>query len=328
MKRNANGEKGFTLIELLMVVALIAIVATLAVTKVGGIRESSERKVSLANQKAVERAVEGFLAFSRKGIDRLDSLIDDEVPRASGEGFFDPQGTSMSATGPGFYMGPDDKGFPLPEIYADRSSGLTPALVNQVLTPYALSSAEVYALANHGYRYVLRHATRASSSPRDEYGERGDDGAYLTDDAEAALDPAASACIPRAFTNGMVVAAISPFTPMGREIYRSCGAQLLDTKRTAAEYRASAQEAIDEVKAAGGALLAFGLGDRATIIGDPQGGLESAPFATYPNRKYYSRYILLFRVDTSTRAGNIVFSGVIDPCGNTESAARAAIKNL
>ena len=54
-------KKAFTLIELLMVIALIAIVSTLAVSKLGGVREVSARKVSLANQKAVERAVEAYL---------------------------------------------------------------------------------------------------------------------------------------------------------------------------------------------------------------------------------------------------------------------------
>ena len=323
-----SARLGFTLIELLMVIALIAIVATLAVTKVGSIREASERKVSLANQKAVERAVESYMAFSRRGIDRLDALVDDEVARGAGDGFFDPYGTSMSAQGPGFYLGPDDLGYPLPEETANLTSGLTPALANQVLVPYSLSQDEVYALNNHGFRYVMRHTTRAGQSPRAAYGEKGDDGAYLPVDTALALDPNKSACIPRAFTNGMVVAAVSPFTPMGREIYRSCGVELLATKATAAEYRAAPGEVVGELKAKGGALLAFGLGDAASIVGSPDAGLESAPLATYPNRKYYSRYILLFRVETATRAGNVVFSGVIDPCGNSESAARDAIKSL
>ena len=50
-------KKGFTLIELLMVIAIVAIISTLAVSKVGGVKEAAARKVSLANQKAVERAV-------------------------------------------------------------------------------------------------------------------------------------------------------------------------------------------------------------------------------------------------------------------------------
>ena len=65
-------KKAFTLIELLMVIALIAIVSTLAVSKLGGVREVSARKVSLANQKAVERAVEAYLVNGGR-LNRLDS---------------------------------------------------------------------------------------------------------------------------------------------------------------------------------------------------------------------------------------------------------------
>ena len=328
MEKDTAGRGGFTLIELLMVVALIALVATMAVTKIGGLRGPSERKISLANQKAVERAVEGYVAFARRGIDRLDSLIDEEVQESDQTGFFDPQGSTMSATGSGFWQGPDDLGYPLPEIYSEKCSGLTPAMVSQVLTPYALSENEAYSLANRGFKYVLRHATRAKESPRAAYNEKGDDNAYLPDDETLALDPNRAACIPRAFTNGMVVAAISPFTPMGREIYRGCGANLLPNRETAADYIAAAEDVKAEVAAAGGALLAFGLGDDASIVGDPQGGIESAPVAAYPNKKFYSRYILLFRVDASTRAGEVEFAGVIDPCGNNERAARNAIKSL
>ena len=61
-------KKGFTLIELLLVIALIAIVSTLAVTKLGGVREGSARKVSLANQQAVGRGVAVAFAVGR-GVD-------------------------------------------------------------------------------------------------------------------------------------------------------------------------------------------------------------------------------------------------------------------
>ena len=157
------------------------------------------------------------------------------------------------------------------------------------------------------------------------YGNKGDDGAYLTDDKTVGLDPVRSACIPRAITNGMVVAAISPFTPAGRAIYRDCGMQLLATHETAAEYRAAENEVKAEVAAQGGALLAFGLGAEASIIGDIRGGLDVEPICTYPNKKFYNRYILLFRVRTTTNAGLLEFAGVIDPCGNTVRAAREAI---
>ena len=321
-------KKAFTLIELLIVVALIAIISTLAVTKLGNVRETSARKVSLANQVQIGRSVDSYMTLNNGRIDRLDSLLDDEVAVQGGNGFYDSTGSSLSRTGAGFYLGPDDAGFPLPEAVADADSGLTPNLVNNVFVPYSLSKAEVNALANRGFRYVMRHTTYANTDPRTAYGNKGDDGAYLTDDKTVGLDPVRSACIPRAITNGMVVAAISPFTPAGRAIYRDCGMQLLATHETAAEYRASENEVKAEVAAQGGALLAFGLGAEASIIGDIRGGLDVEPICTYPNKKFYNRYILLFRVRTTTNAGLLEFVGVIDPCGNIVRAAREAIATL
>lgn len=321
-------KRGFTLIELLVVIALIAIVSTIAVMKVGNVRETSARKVSLASQIQVGRAVDAYMTINNGGVNRLDSLIDDEVGLGGGNGFFDINGTTMSRSGAGFYLGPDDQGFPLSETLADKNSGLTPNLVNNVFLPYSLSKAEVYALGNRGFRIVMRHSTYANTSPRTAYGDKGDDGAFLTDDASVGLDPVRSACIPRALTNGMVVAAISPFTPAGRAIYRDCGIELLATHETAAEYRASSSEVLTELAAKGGALLAFGLGAESTLVGDMRGGLDVEPYATYPNKKFYNRFILLFRVSTATNAGLVEFAGVIDPCGNTVRAAREAISAL
>lgn len=325
-------KKAFTLIELLMVIALIAIVSTIAVTKISGISEASARKVSLANQKAVERGVSAYLAFGARGIDRLDSLIDDEVQPASGStAGFDINKTWLSNTGAGFYQGPDTLGALDAATAADIDSGITPYLANQVLIPYRLSSDEAYALNNWGYAYVLRHTTYAEQSPYAAY-SKGDDGGYLENDVSLGLDPNRSACIPRAITNGLVVAAISPFSPAGREIYRDCGQNLIDTvdpsgtpAAVTAAYRGQSDAVLAQVKATGGPLFAFGLGDKASIIGSSDAGLESAPYATYPNRKYYTRYILLFRVDTSTKAGRVTFAGVLDPCGATIRTAQAAL---
>ena len=112
-------KKGFTLIELLLVIALIAIVSTLAVTKLGGIKESSARKVSLSNQQAVGRGVDAFLALGSGRLNRLDSLMyagNGGAPIfGTGLGFdFDTVSTAEGASG--LYMGPSDA---TPEVRAD-----------------------------------------------------------------------------------------------------------------------------------------------------------------------------------------------------------------
>ena len=315
-------KKGFTLIELIMVIAILGIISTLAVSRIGNIRERAQRQVSLTNQSLIGKAVESFMTINgNRGIDRLDSLIDQEVGRGDSKGF-DVDGSSLASQGAGFYFGPDDLGYPLPQSASDRNNGLTPTLINQVLIPYSLSEKEVKTLSNYGIRFVMRHTTRALESPRSAYGEKGEDGAYLSDSEDIGYKPNESACIATMITNGMYCAAISPFTPMGREIYRDCGQLLLATKETASEYKSDRAAVLAEVKATGGAILAFGLGNEATIIGSANAGLESAPYATYPLKKFYTRYILLFRVNTSTQSGRVEFAGVIDPCGNTIRMAR------
>ena len=73
-------KKAFTLIELLMVIAIIGIIATLAVTKIGNTRRVSAMKVSVANQAAVERAFESYLTMNGGQVNRLDSLMYKEGP--------------------------------------------------------------------------------------------------------------------------------------------------------------------------------------------------------------------------------------------------------
>ena len=131
-------------------------------------------------------------------------------------------------------------------------------------------------------------------------------------------------------TNAMVVAAVNPMTDLGRTIYQACGQELMNTKNWNESYTESEVRA--EVAAKGGPLLAFGLGESASIIGKADAGLENAPFATFAQKHYYSRYILLFRLK-KIGSGSVSqtlpeFAGVIDCEGNTLRAAQHIIKRL
>ena len=101
-------KKAFTLIELLMVIAIIAIISTLAVSKAGGVRERAALQLSIANQKAIERAVGAYLVGGGM-LNRLDSLVyaqDQGAPLiGTTEGFdFDTQMTVENMEG--IYLGP------------------------------------------------------------------------------------------------------------------------------------------------------------------------------------------------------------------------------
>ncbi len=344
-------KKGFTLIELLMVVALIAIVSTLAVNRLGGVRESASRKISLANQKSVERAVEAYLAEGGR-LNRLDSLIyasggGAPIFGSSADGSIDYSNAASKRdlvsdrNGDGtdptdvdwLYLGPKEDD---PDgKYRDQfNSGLTVEL-RKILCKFTLSAAQVASLDSHlGLRYVMAHTAYADAGDRDYpskwYGKDRPYGDGTVPNASDGLDANDSACVATILTNKMTVAAINPMIDLGRVIYQACGQELMSTKNWGEQY--SESEVMAEIAANGGPLLAFGLGDSASIVGKSDAGIESAPYATYVNKKFYSRYIILIRLKTigSGSVSQIVpeFAGVLDCCGNTVRGAQHVIKRM
>lgn len=328
-------KRGFTLIELLMVVALIAIVSTLAVNKLGGVRESAARKVSLANQKAVERAVDAFLVNGGR-LNRLDSLIyagpggNPKFGPVAGD--FDFTTVSTAEGMEGLYMGPSaDCGA---DVREESNGGLS-ADLRDILCLYALSARQAAALDSRlGLKYVMAHTAYADAAanaypsihyPRDRaYGDG------TVPNASDGLDPNESACVATVVTNLMVVAAVNPMTDLGRTVYQACGQELMNTKNWGEHYTESEVRA--EVAATGGPLIAFGLGDSASIVGKADGGIEGAPHAAYEQKRFYSRYILLFRLKT-IGAGSVAqtlpeFAGVIDCRGSTLRASQFTIRRM
>ena len=326
-------KKAFTLIELLMVIALIAIVSTLAVSKLGGVREVSARKVSLANQKAVERAVEAYLVNGGR-LNRLDSLLyagDGGAPLTGGtEGDFDFTAISTAESRNGLYLGPSDD----ESARIEQNSGITPDL-QKILCLYTLNRAQAEALNTRlGLRHVMAATAYADAAqtafPSLHYNKDRAYGDGTVPNASDGLDPNASFCVATLVTNSMRFVAINPMTDLGRTVYQACGQELMNTKSWGETYTESEVRA--EVAAKGGPLLAFGLGDAASIIGKSNAGLEDAPYATFVQKRYYSRYILLFRLKT-IGAGSVSqvipeFAGVIDCEGNTVRAAQHVIKRM
>ena len=317
-------RKGFTLVELIMVVSVLAIVATLAVSKMGGLRDTAARKVSVANQQAVGRAIEVWLDGSGRGrLNRLDSLLAYERARGTspGTGFDFGRTNGWGRASAWLYCGIDSAD----GAELERNEGLTPEL-RSVLVPYGLDAREAAAFASRlGLRFVMHHLTHAESV-RD--GDRAADDTVYRDVAARCLDPDRAAICACAVTNasgsGCWVAAITPVTSAGRRIYRDCGQELLDTDERAVYDEA---EAVREAQATGGVLFAFGLGESASVIGAAQGGLEAVPHADFPPMRNYRNYVLLFRVrKDAAGVPEPAFAGVLDPCGQTVRAARLALK--
>lgn len=308
---------GFTLYELLMVVAILAILSTLAFSKYGLVQKASAQKISLSNQLMVSKAIETFLGFNNEeGLDKLDALID--YGTASGkEGTYDYtlNGTGVSG---GIYRGPK----PYDAANAAINNGLDSGLAG-VLCVYYLTPADTAALKKLGLNVVMRSVTAAPLGGSD-YGTGADGSRILVADAS---DPELAACFATAVTNGLACAAVDPRFQAGALIYQACGQELkiVQTGQNVADADVEAT-----LKAVGGRLLAFGLGNSASLIGKSNGGLETVPYSDVLRRTYYRQYILLIRLVTSgsgpAATAKAEFAGVLDPLGNTVNAARQALK--
>lgn len=313
---------GFTLIELIVVIAILSLISTLAVNRIGAIRERAARSVSVANQLATGRAVETFLVANDGKLDRLDSLLDAGTSDSPSSPGYDFRGLGGTGTVGGLYRGPDDT---TTDTVRDRNSGLfdegTASLVS-ALCLYRIDSDEAAAFRRLGLQYVLRHSTYATSSPYDRYG-KGDDGSIPA--PADGLDPELSACIVTAVTNGTAFAAVNPATEAGRAAFRACGQNLLSTEEDGTYDENTAET---EALATGGPLLALGLGPSASIVGAARGGLDTAPSSEILPAKYYRRYLLLFRLrKTSPSLVTVEFAGVLDPLGHSVSSARLTLKD-
>lgn len=317
----ASSENGFTLIELIMVIALLAIVSTLGVSRYGDMKAKAARRVSIANQQSIGRAVEAYLAMGGK-LNRLDSLTDAGSPSGRKGFHFDEHGSQGSVGG--VYRGPDAVGGLSRAVVAEKNDGVSPGLAG-ALCAYVLDAGEAAALRELGLDYVMAHDTFAEGAPYAHYG-KGDDGSVPQ--AIDGLDPGLSACVATAVTNGLVCAAIDGCVDFGRVIYQDCGQDLLPTKNWGQGYDEEAVKG--EIRATGGALLAFGLGSSSSMIGASNGGLDAAPFSEALDRKFYRRFILLIRLKTSGSGAATLttaeFAGVLDPEGNTIRKARHLLK--
>ena len=326
-----KNRNGFTLVELIMVIAILSIVSTLAVNRIGAMREKAARRVSIANQQSIGRAVDTFLAMGG-ALNRLDNLIyantgNDQEQSAYAKTSDRIVSLEEPEAGDGtIYFGPTDLGGLEENAVSEKNSGIHPEL-RKLLCIYRLNDTEAEVLRDQvGLKHVVRHYEKALGYPSFNGYAKGDDGSVPG--ASDGLDPNAAACITKAVSNGLAVAIVNPKTHLGRTIYQFCGEDYLSTKQWNETY--SDAEVKAEVDAKGGLLIAFGLNDMASIVGNPSAGLDSVPYAGFIPGKYYSRYILLFRFRSSgsgSVSGTVAeFAGVLDPMGNTVRAARHALK--
>ena len=316
-----QSRAGFTLVELLTVIAIIAIISTLAIQKLSGLKIDAKEKVNLANVVRIGNALETHVAASgdKARFDRLDALTLYGASRGS-----DGDTSALSQTAALM-------------IYTNETNrGLSPSLWNgpfnayfaavPVLGTYYLTEAEARALHDDlGMDYIMRGTDGGRFTV-------GDDTAWLSDDVK---DPLRCASIATFVTNGLAVAAVNPGAtvgdvPVGADIYKACGERVYFAMegRTASIVAGGAKRtdnraAFEALREGEGILLAFGIGDNASIVGSNLSGLDSAPVCAAVDSAEYGRYLVLVRlVRGSADTVRAEYAGVMDARGRTAAMLR------
>ena len=322
-------RQGFTLIELVMVVAVIAIIAALALSRLSGVQRNSAAKLNMANLGRIGSAIETYLAVTDGQLNRLDLIVGTPGVLPAVMGVSSPTGTYSISTAELFITTNNTKNIGIaPELYfAGGGYGLNSALITQ----YYLNDADVSALKKIGLTHLMRRTdgNRFTS---------GDDGEWATGSLN---DPDTCFCVSTLVSNGLSVAVINPLgvsgsgqsiAPLGALIYQSCGQDVRFTATmqilvNGTAYAASAPTPLLNAlkNSSDGLLLAFGLGQYASLIGNNKGGLDAAPICPVMEKDTYRRYFVLIRLKQNATDGKMEaqYAGIMDSRGDTMKSLRA-----
>lgn len=319
----SSRKSGFTLVELIMVIAILALISTLAINRLSGIKVASEAKLNVANLTRIGTALDTFMAANDGKLNRLDGLLMyDESDGTAGD--FDsskfPNELSSSTVGV-VYL--NDR-----LITGSTAYGGFPGLLGR----YYLTDNDVTALNNLGLQYVMRGTDGGRFTT-------GDDSVWAQGKGE---NPDTGSCVAKELTNSFAVAMINPgsavgagadVSPIGTRAYQSAGMEVFFTTTAKLKIKDSEFDSNDEaaeelLKSGGeGILLAFGVGQFSNFIGSNKAGLDSAPVCPIITAQdEYRRYIVLIKLRHTSTGSVAEYAGIIDSLGQPIMEARAAIE--
>jgi prepilin-type N-terminal cleavage/methylation domain-containing protein len=73
-KQEAN-QKGFTLVELVIVMAILAVIASVAIPKYNGILAKSKTDANVANKTIIRQAAELYCAANQSALANIEALV-------------------------------------------------------------------------------------------------------------------------------------------------------------------------------------------------------------------------------------------------------------
>jgi len=325
----AHQKSGFTLLELVMVIAVLAIIASIGIGKFSDMRAKSAKRVNVSNLQTLTRTAQTYIAQADQttGIfDKMEALLD-----------IDGSGKWTGAPGtyhwtekagltdiPGIYRGPksvsqisnaggegaDTTGQTLEE-QRKQNQGITDSLLGKIGV-YYLTANDVKGLKNAGISSYFLHNYLAGQSSLFGF-TQNEDGTPL-ENGGPGFRADMSAFYKVALTNGSPVVVLRP--SKAKSIYKAFGCDLNLTKD---------QDIYDDLQLASAGLVnyrlfCFGLGRTCTFA---RNALDSVPRCEIYGRDYYRNYIMVFKQPTGAQSGYVVsFAGVLDADGNPIDDAR------
>ena len=309
MKSHKKAKGGFTLVELLVVVTLIAIVATIAISLMSGASKDASETVNIANIKQLTGNMGAYMQLHDGSLpNKLDSLMNATSVAAGGS--YTPLVNGSSTTtvyvadvpGSLLYVGLDANRDGVIDDASGTSKGLDPAAWSGVfrsLTVSKLTASDITYLSSIGISTVY-DITPAKDLFHGEF-----------------------SYVERSLKAGDPVCVVDPTTARnGQGAYFDLGFH--DLSNTTNYPRATGGDLSSDGRAAAmvaARFLVFGVGPNATLVGDRKAGLQEAPNCAIEKTGYYKRYLLVVKSATGPNDMTTDFAGILDPQGNTSRAA-------
>ena len=322
----------------MMVIVILAIISSLAISKFVDLRKRAAKKVNISAMQNLQRAVETYILSNDQQVGsfaKLESLLDvgGGGSWTGSEGTYDWTKNTMDAI-PGIYRGPkmvskitnaigegaESSDQATLDEQRKQNQGITDTLADK-LGIYYLKSADVEAFKKVGIsNYVLHNYTAGQSSA---LGFTVGDGNMPLVNGGPGLRGDMTAFYPSILTNGSPVAILNP--AKCSEAFRNLGCDMGLGKTDSDTYLSSRTSQGDPdglytKNLCTTRLYVFGLGRTCAFA---QAALDTVPRSEVYGREYYRNYLLVFKQSTMAQQGTAIsFAGVLDCDGYTLEEAR------
>ena len=308
--RPADSRSGFTLVELLVVMAIIAIISTLAITLLGSSQQEAAETANISNLRRLESNIISYRAMHNNTMpDKFDSLIRDEANNSiaadqtiSGQEFIYSTNSIVQV----LYCGIDsnldwkaDSGAYFKGLSDHNTTGFGNSLALARLTQSDVNNLKTVGITTVYDLSPTNDAFHGTPSYKE-----------------------------RALAAGGYVAIVNPKAARnGKSVYKDFGVDVSNITNFPTTTGTSTGDLNDtgianalKVKK----FFVFGIGPNTTWIGDQKCGLQEAPECAILPDGYYNRYFLVVAMPGGPNDMTVPYpAGVLDSTGKTPRGANS-----